>query len=180
MALSARLQAIDSLMGSFKQQQYDEKGKLLLESSGEFRLLRPDYFAWEVRDPERQLVIADEQFLWHFDQELETVTRRPVGGREEMSPLEVLGGDEELLRTRFEVTHGAEGAFTLRPLDIDPGFRQLQLIFEGEELSGMEIVDKLNQKVVISFSRLDSTTTLDTSDFAFTPPEGVDIFYYDE
>ena len=179
-ALLQRLEGLQQLRGSFKQRQYDETGKLLLESSGRFKLLRPGFFSWEIREPDRQLLIADEQYLWHFDRELETVTRRPVSGREEMSPLQVLGGDEQVLRDSFVIVAVAEDSFRLQPRGIEPGFSELLLRLGGEGLRGMEILDKLNQRVVISFDQLDSTPGLTPQDFAFTPPEGADIFYYDE
>lgn len=45
----------------------------------------------------------------------------------------------------------------------------------------MDILDKLGQRVVVDFTRVDATTPLTSSDFEFTPPSGdVDLFYYDD
>ena len=44
----------------------------------------------------------------------------------------------------------------------------------------MEILDKLNQRVVIAFDQLDASAALTPADFAFQPPDGADLFYYDE
>jgi outer membrane lipoprotein-sorting protein len=44
----------------------------------------------------------------------------------------------------------------------------------------MEIEDNLDQTVVITFTDLDSESELSPTDFAFTPPAGADLFYYDE
>jgi outer membrane lipoprotein-sorting protein len=44
----------------------------------------------------------------------------------------------------------------------------------------MDIMDNLNQRVHIDFDKVDTTSTLQPEDFAFTPPEGADLFYYDE
>ena len=52
--LLQQLQAIEQLQGSFSQRQFDGNGELVAESSGVFRLLRPGYFAWEVRAPDSQ------------------------------------------------------------------------------------------------------------------------------
>lgn len=174
------LEDINSLQGSFQQQQFAETDVLLVESSGTFRLLRPGYFAWEILSPDRQLIIATPEYIWHHDLDLETVTRRPVGDTAEMSPLQVLGGDEAVLRERFSVTQPREGLFTLTPSKGDPGFLSLSLMLDNGTIAGMEIMDKLNQRVVITFDELDTDTTLTAADFAFTPPDGVDQFYYDE
>lgn len=178
--LIQRLTGIGQMQGSFLQRQYGGDGTLLSESRGSFRLLRPGYFAWDIASPDSQLIIADPTYLWHYDRDLETVTRRPVAGREEMSPLQVLGGDEAVLRDRFDVRRAGAGSYLLTPAAGDPGFRELTLHFEGNTISAMDIADKLDQRVHIEFDKVDTASPLQPEDFAFTPPEGVDLFFYDE
>jgi outer membrane lipoprotein carrier protein len=178
--LLAELSGLSHLQGDFSQRQLGEGGEVLAESSGRFRLLRPGYFAWEILSPDSQLIIADPQNLWHYDRDLETVTRRPVAGRAEMSPLQVLGGDENLLRERFTVTVAEDGAFQLLPVAGDQGFRRLTLYLDGGSIQGMDILDSLGQRVTIEFRNLDAATALTAEDFAFTPPAGADLFYHDE
>lgn len=179
-ALLSRLAGIEQMQGRFVQRQYREDGTLLAESTGTFRLLRPGYFAWDIQSPDSQLVIANPGFVWHYDRDLETVTRRPVAGRDEMSPLQVLGGDAEVLRDRFDVTLTPAGDFLLTPTQGDPGFSRLTLHFDGAAVSSMEIIDRLNQRVHIEFQAVDTASALRPEDFDFTPPQGVDLFYYDE
>lgn len=179
-ALIAALEPIKRLQGSFSQQQYDQDKLLLSESSGRFRLLRPGYFSWEILSPDQQLIIAGPEYLWHYDRDLETVTRRPVTTDAEMAPLQILGGDESALRDRFQVERREEGAFVLTPLTTGVGFSELTLFLNGAQLTGMEIRDNLDQEVVIKFTDLDSRSALSSADFAFTPPPSADLFYYDE
>jgi outer membrane lipoprotein carrier protein len=177
----ASLAAIEHLQGNFSQQQYGPPNNLLLaESSGKFRLLRPGYFAWEILSPDAQLIIADPEFIWHYDRDLETVTRRPVNSDVEMTPLQILGGDESVLREKFTVVRKDEGTFLLTPLSGGVGFKQLTLYMNKRQLTGMDIQDNLEQSVVIKFTDLDSDSELSSADFAFTPPVGADLFYYDE
>jgi len=178
--LLAALAPIKHLKGSFLQKQYGQDNLLLTESSGKFRLLRPGYFAWEILNPDAQLIIAGPEFIWHYDRDLETVTRRPVTSNAEMTPLQILGGDESVLRDKFQVVRKAEGAFLLTPRSADVGFKQLTLYLDKAQLTGMDIQDNLDQSIVIKFADLDSHTDLDIADFAFTPPTGADLFYYDE
>ena len=78
-ALAAELEQLEHIQGKFLQRQYAaSNGDLVGESRGTFRLLRPGYFAWEISDPDSQLIVADLEHLWHFDRDLETVTRRPT------------------------------------------------------------------------------------------------------
>jgi outer membrane lipoprotein carrier protein len=176
------LQDLQQLQGNFEQRQYGNDDLLLLESRGRFRLLRPGYFAWEILSPDNQLIIASPEYIWHYDQDLETATRRPVTDSAQMSPLQVLGGDAPALRRRFNVERVGAGDFALVPVSDDVGFKQLtlHLDLDGAAITGMDILDNLNQRVVIEFSQLDSETELSSDDFAFTPPDGVDLFYYDE
>ncbi|MCB1688886.1 MAG: outer membrane lipoprotein chaperone LolA [Halioglobus sp.] len=179
-ALIIAMEPIKRLQGSFTQRQYGENNVLLAESSGTFRLLRPGYFAWEILSPDEQLIIAGPEFIWHHDRDLETVTRRPVTTNADMTPLQILGGDESALREKFQVVQTAVGTFQLTPLAPGIGFKQLTLVLDGAQLAGMEIQDNLDQRVEITFSDLDSESALSSADFAFTPPQGADLFYYDE
>jgi outer membrane lipoprotein carrier protein len=179
-ALIALLGRIDSVQGQFLQHQYDGNEVLLSESSGDFRLLRPGYFAWEIISPDSQLIIADPTYIWHHDLDLETVTRRPVAESEQMSPLQVLGGNEELLRSGYTVSQATANTFSLHPKNENAGFQRLLVSFRGDVFEGLEIADNLNQRIVIEFEKVDTETKLTPEDFAFTPPDGADLFYYDQ
>ena len=178
--LIAALEPVKRQQGSFTQRQYGQDATLLAESSGTFRLLRPGSFAWEITSPDEQVIIAGPEFIWHHDRDLETVTRRPVTTNADMTPLQILGGDESALREKFQVVRTADGAFELTPLASGVGFRQLTLRLDGAEITGMVIVDNLDQRIEIGFSDLDSSSDITSADFAFTPPPDADLFYYDE
>ncbi|MEH6590275.1 MAG: outer-membrane lipoprotein carrier protein LolA [Halioglobus sp.] len=173
------LKPMQSLEGRFEQRQYDQNQVLIAQSRGVFKLLRPGYFYWEIESPGSQLIVATNEYIWHHDRDLETVTRRPVDNSEQMSPLQVLGGDENLLRESFTVTRVSASSYSLTPNGINPGFSSLVVTFNGVRFNDLEIIDNLNQKVVISFTYPEAQTTLTDRDFLFTPPEGADLFYYD-
>ena len=179
-ALLALLDQFKHVQGSFSQRQFGQDKILLAESSGEFRVLRPSYFAWEVLSPDEQLIIVDPEFIWHYDRDLETVTRRPVTGDAEMVPLKILGGDAKKLQEKFHIVRQSENAFALTPLSEGVGFKQLILYVDQAQLGGMEIQDNLNQFVEIKFTDLDTEVELSSADFAFIPPPGADLFYYDQ
>jgi outer membrane lipoprotein carrier protein len=174
------LQPIERLQGEFQQRQYATDGDVVSESEGRFRLLRPGYFAWEIRAPDSQLIIANRDYLWHHDRDLETVTRRPVAGSEAMTPLQVLGGDGEALRRDYSVHRDEQQRFVLVPTGTGSGFRELALSLSGNTILGMEVRDNLNQRVVITFSALDTQTPMTAAEFDFAPPPGADLFYQAE
>ncbi len=174
------LSGVTHLQGNFTQRQYAPDGEILQTSSGHFRLLRPGYFSWNIQQPDKQLIIADPHYIWHQDLDLETVTRRPVSSGGEMTPLQILGGDEAVLRNSFKVVNKGGGEFTLTPLSDTVGFKELTLRLAQPLISGMDILDKLDQRVVIEFTDMDSETRLSSADFDFIPPPGADLFYYDQ
>ncbi|MEM8562503.1 MAG: outer membrane lipoprotein chaperone LolA [Pseudomonadota bacterium] len=179
--LLEKLNPIQQLQGRFVQRQFDEQGEVLLESAGTFKLLRPAYFSWEIESPDRQLIIADTEFLWHYDMDLETVTRRPVDDSIEASPLQVLAGDASGLRDNYEVEQAANDSFVLLPRDSAQGFRELTVHFTEQGLSQLDIVDRLGQQISVTLLELDDASLLTPETFVFEPPDSdVDIFYYDD
>ncbi|TXS95763.1 outer membrane lipoprotein chaperone LolA [Parahaliea maris] len=178
--LLQHLNGLVSLTGEFSQQQYPEGSTQPISSEGQFKLLRPDYFSWEITAPDSQLIIATPEYIWQHDRDLETVTRRPVAGSEKSSPLQVLAGEEAALRAGYTVEQAGPGRFRLTPTASGADFRQLEVEFAGNTLTGMEILDNLGQRVDVEFSHLVRDAPLGKSDFDFTPPKGADLFYYDE
>ena len=179
--LLERLNQISYLQGQFRQRQFDGSDVVLAESSGSFKLLRPFFFIREISSPDKQLIVANAEYLWHYDIDLQTATRRPVVGNVEASPLQILGGDELVLREKYTVRKDNDDTFTLAPLNDAQGFRQLTVTFDAGIMRRMDIVDRLGQRVVVDFDQVDAQTPLTSSDFEFTPPPGdVDLFYYDD
>jgi outer membrane lipoprotein carrier protein len=182
--LIAVLNQSASLQGQFEQSQYDVSNTFMGESSGSFKMLRPGYFSWDIASPDSQLILATPQYIWHHDRDLETVTRRPSSNSAAVTPLQILGGDEQLLRAQFDVEVSTDGVFTLVPKVVEgadsPVFSRLSLSVADGVISGMEIIDGLQQRLVIKFNNVERATALTTEAFEFTPPNGVDLFLYDE
>ncbi|WP_116364027.1 outer membrane lipoprotein chaperone LolA [Parahaliea mediterranea] len=178
--LLRHLAGFTSLTGQFSQQQFPEGSDEAIESEGQFKLLRPEYFAWEITAPDSQLVIATPDYLWQHDRDLETVTRRPIASSGQTSPLQVLAGDEAALRAGYQVAEAGPGRFRLTPSGQDAAFRQLEVEFAGNTLTSMDIIDNLGQRVEVDFTHLVRDAPLRASDFDFSPPPRADLFYYDE
>ena len=178
------LDLTQSLQGSFVQEQYGSDGVLQGTSSGTFKMLRPGYFSWEISSPDSQLILVRPQYLWHLDRELQTLTRRPVSDSNAMSPLQLLGGKENLLNSGFDVTKTSDNLFSITQKKnksaTNAGFSSLSVSLDKNVIAAMEIIDGLNQRIVITFQEVDKLGVLTQLDFDFTAPDGVDLFYYDE
>ena len=126
-ALQAQLSGIDSLRGGFQQQLISMEGKELEQSSGNFRLLQPGYFAWHILRPDEQLLLAAEGDLWHYDVELETATRREIGETERRGPLAILSGDGGNLEAHYHIEQTGSDTYRLQPKGTNTDFTALSL-----------------------------------------------------
>lgn len=176
-ALGNVLASIDQLSGRFRQTIYPQAGGRATRSTGEFRLQAPGRFLWRIDAPDNQLVVTQGTYLWHYDADLQTATRRPVSAAGS-APLQVLAGDRDSLARDFTVTRHGESAYTLLPTSPDAGFESLELSFEDGLPTALAIVDNLSQRIEIRLESL-STETFDSDVFEFIPPSGVDVFIHD-
>lgn len=173
--LQSRLGAIHSLQGNFAQTLLSDQAVMLEQSSGEFALLQPGYFAWHIQLPDEQLLLAAGGTLWHYDVELQTATRRPMPDNSQ-SPLAVLGGDVAQLDADYVVEAIAPQVFRLLPIMERGDFSELVLHFNAGLPQKMVLLDQLGRSTVIDFSELQLNPVLLPSRFEFVPPAGVDVY----
>lgn len=176
-SLGDALATIDYLSGRFRQTTYPQEGGRATTASGEFRLQAPGRFLWRIEAPDNQLVVTEGTYLWHYDEDLETVTRRPVSASAS-APLQVLAGDRDSLARDFTVTRSGDNAYTLVPTSGDTGFQTLELRFADGLPVALAIVDNLSQRIEIRLESL-STEPFDSEVFDFTPGDDVDVFIHD-
>jgi chaperone LolA len=179
-ALLEKLGGFNSLQGRFEQVLYSADGEPLEESSGRFRLLKPGYLSWHILEPDEQLLLAAGETLWHYDVELETATRRFIPEGNPTSPLTILGGDSEALSAWYSIKQLADNRWRLEPNFDDAEFDSVELAFADGLPVEMQIRDKLGRRTVIELAELDIRSRLVPGDFAFEPPDGVDIYRDDE
>lgn len=176
-ALGETLASIAQLSGRFRQTIYPEAGGRATTSTGEFRLQAPGRFLWRIDPPDNQLVVTQGEYLWHYDADLETATRRPVS-ESASAPLQVLAGDRDSLAQDFSVSRSGDGVYMLIPRASGAGFQSLELSLEDGLPVSLAIVDNLSQRIEIRLEAL-STESFDSDVFDFTPPDSADVFIHD-
>ena len=72
------LTEVDSFEGHFKQTVLDEDGEVIQDSAGDVALDKPGRFRWQYTQPYPQLILADGEYLWIFDEELLQATAKPI------------------------------------------------------------------------------------------------------
>ncbi len=173
------LNSLQTWHAEFEQHQFDESGELLERSDGEVDIRRPGRFRWQYQTPYRQLIVADGERIWIYDQDLEQVTVKDFSAGLGNTPAMLLssGRDwerafeiEALPRRDEEFRH-----YQLTPREKDAQFKQMTLTFAGEALHQLELRDNLGQITLIRFSAQQRNPVLAPDLFQFEPPEGVDI-----
>jgi outer membrane lipoprotein carrier protein len=169
---------VSSLDATFTQEVYDEKGTSLQHATGRVELARPGRLRWEYQTPDRQLIVADGERLWTFDEELEQATVKPLD--------EALGSAPVMLLTRrgnldqeYEVRE-VEGLDGLNWVEISPRaqdteFDRIRIGLDERGIRQMVLFDRFGQKTVIRFDRVRTNIAIPPAEFRFDPPPGVDV-----
>lgn len=178
--LSGLLKDTNSLQAAFDQKVMDSNGKILQSTSGFMRLQRPGKFRWETTFPDKQLLIADGKKIWFYDAGLSQVTTQKQQAENTTSPAMLLSGSSSELIKKFAIeqlpspTKNKE-RFKLSPKNKSQLFQSVELIFNNHQLYSMRLFDNLNQKTVITFSKVKENPKFSSDLFKFILPKGVDV-----
>ncbi len=175
--LQTKLNAMHAMSASFTQV-VKAKERTVATSSGTMALQRPGLFRWDTRDPLKQLIVADGKKLWIYDPDLEQVTvktqEKGLGGTAAL----FLSGYDERVSNDFNVvekTKGTNHIYSLTAKSPRESFRRIELVYQGEQLTGMQLFDQLGQTTRVTFKQVRYNPTLKKSLFAFKPPKGTDV-----
>jgi outer membrane lipoprotein carrier protein len=172
-ALDRFLAETRTMTAAFHQESWSADEELLETAAGEFALQRPDQFLWRYEVPLEQLIVADGERLWMYDVELDQVTVTPLDSPAASSPAMLLSGDAGA-RESFAVTESfaADGIEWVRlvPTLGDTDFQSVLIGFRNGDLTGLEMVDGLNQTTRIEFLDVVVNPELDPDLFEFVPP----------
>lgn len=179
--LSERLQVMNSLTASFQQQIQDADGEFLQTASGTVTVKRPRMFHWQTLQPYEHLLVTDGTTMWLYDVDLEQINRKPFSANLDKAPALLLGGELEEIQKHYRISRnkmaaGSQAAqFTLTPLGTDSVFSELTIVFGGEFIASMKLVDSFGQITTIEFSGVTLNPDVADTQFAFVPPAGVDV-----
>jgi outer membrane lipoprotein carrier protein len=169
---------LESLYAHFDQQVFKPDGGVEDKSSGQVWLIRPNRFRWQYGGDFPELVVADGQKVWLYDEMLEQVTIREQSLMTSDSPLMLLT-DISRIDEQFEVRElGSDSGLhllELRSHDPESEFERILLGLDNGELSLMAMEDAFGLRTEIRFREIQRNPALDEKLFQFTPPEGIDV-----
>lgn len=175
--LTQLLQPVRHFSADFEQTITSPTGKMISRSKGLLKISRPGQFYWEVFKPNAVRIISDGRSLWTYDIELEQIIKQKAKTAIVGSPASLLAGEWVSLEKDFTVKYADKKhtAYVLSPRDADSLFHDIKLSFKQNQLSSMDIQDKLGHHTTIQFSQAKINTPLDPQLFNFHPPKGVDL-----
>lgn len=170
--------ATNAMRANFKQTVFDQKGRKLQEVDGTMMLQRPNKFRWDYHKPYEQQIISDGNQVFLFDIDLQQVTVRAVDKVLGTSPAALLAGGPAV-ESSFQLSRlvDFEGLQRVqaKPRAKDSGFQVVIISFDHGRLAQMRMVDSFGQTTHIIFSNVEVNPALNTTQFLFHPPKGVDI-----
>lgn len=174
-ALSQSLGNYSTYQANFQQVNYDKKNRAAQKSQGKVFMMRPGKFRWETTQPYQQTVIANGNSLWIYDVDLKQASQQSLAKRG-FNPAELLTRPVEDLTQKFTITQEADGWFKLIPNNKkDGGFKAAYLQFQDNKLTGLKIINQLNQTNVFTFTNIQVNPKLNAGLFQFKAPAGVQV-----
>jgi len=172
---------VNSFEGQFIQIVYDESGEVIQEAKGDVALDKPGKFRWQYTQPYPQLILADGEYLWIYDEDLLQASAKPIDTALGNAPIMLLTNIRPLTDD-FEVKDAEvkEGLswVELTPLVQDTEFLKIHIGLDENGVKKMELQDHFSQKTVIEFENLKTNVSFGPDRFKFIAAEGVDVVGY--
>ena len=169
---------LNTLDARFDQQVITEDGLVEEESSGQLWISHPNRFRWEYGSDFPELVIADGEKVWLYDEMLEQVTIKPQSSLTADSPLMLLT-DLSQLDVQFNVRELGDSdgldLFELRAKSEESQFERILLGMKNDTVVLMAMEDVFGLRTEIRFRDINRNPQLKDELFHFIPPDGVDV-----
>lgn len=169
---------VNSYTAAFHQDQLDEGGKPLQESTGRLWIERPNKFRWNYDKPYKQQIVGDGEKIWIYDEELQQVTVREMGRALLDTPAVLLAGRGRL-EDQFAIKDvGSQGKLEwvqLIPRKKESGFEEFRIGFEKGKIRQLELVDGLGQTTRYTLRDGMENVKISPKRFVFEAPPGVDV-----
>ena len=171
--------ATRSASGEFSQRlQKADSSKVSNPASGTFLFARPGKFIWTYTKPYAQVLQADGEKLYIYDQDLNQVTIKKLGSALGSSPAAILFGsnDQEKNFTQQEagVQDGLEW-LSATPKARDTTFDSIRIGFKDNLPMTMELHDSFGQISLLQFRQFNKNPLLQGDPFRFITPKGADV-----
>jgi len=165
---------LDSLSAEFTQVTIDAGGEVVEESRGRMYFQAPDLIRWDYLEPFPQMIVADGEQLWHYDESLEQVTVRPQPAPGD-SPVLVLTRPELLERFYRILPSERPDQLRFKPLAEQAEIEMARLTFRDGQPATLDLFDPFGQSTRLTLTKLRRNPAIEPDMFEFEVPEGADV-----
>jgi len=167
---------LTSLEADFIQFELSPDGRVAEENSGMVWMQAPDYFKWHYQEPFEQLIVADGEKVWVYDEDLQQVTVKSQ--KNNLNPIYVII-NEDLSGRYYDLAYeGQKDGLSwvrLTPKETSNEVKSVMLGIEANQLHSIRVNNQLDQTLVFEFSNVKRNPEMADNTFKFRPPEGVDV-----
>jgi len=167
-------QELDSLSAEFSQITVDGRDEVVEESYGRMYFQAPDLIRWDYLEPFPQVIVADGEQLWHYDESLEQVTVRPQPAPGD-SPMLVLTRPELLEKFYRILPSDRPDQLRFEPLADQAEIEMARLTFRDGKPATLDLFDPFGQSTRLTLTDIERNPQIDPSVFEFEVPEGADV-----
>lgn len=165
---------LSGLTAEFTQITVDGRDEVVEQSAGRMAFQAPDRIRWDYLEPFPQVLVADGERLWHYDEALEQVTVRPQPAPED-SPMLVLTRPD-LLETFYRVLPSEQpNVLRFEPLSDEAGIEMARLTFVEGVPYALDLFDPFGQSTRLTLENIQRNPVIAEGEFVFEVPEGVDV-----
>jgi len=165
---------LDSLSAEFSQITVDSHEEVVEESRGRMYFQAPDLIRWDYLEPFPQVIVADGEQLWHYDESLEQVTVRPQPAPGD-SPMLVLTRPELLEKFYRILPSDRPDQLRFEPLADQAEIEMARLTFRDGKPATLDLFDPFGQSTRLTLTDIERNPQIDPSVFEFEVPEGADV-----
>lgn len=169
---------LDRFQAEFTQTVKSQDGRIQDQSQGQIWLQSPDKLRWVYTGDFPEIIVADGNNVWIYDESLEQVTVKPQSAQTNNTPLMILG-DISQLDEQFQVTELGEFEgmmlLELKSLDTESEFERILLGMTPGGVNMMTMEDAFGQRTEIRFENVLMNPPPEPELFMFSPPEGTDV-----
>jgi len=169
---------VSSLQGSFNQQVFSKKGKVIQKSTGLISMSRPGKFRWVYKTPDPQTIVSNGKNIWVYDEDLEQVTIKPMSQALSSAPIAILTRkqkpDAQFKVQALQTRAGGLDWFKLTPHRKSKDFKFFEIGLDQKGMRQMVMHDQLGQKTVLQLNTR-INVPIKGSTFFFKIPAGVDV-----
>jgi len=169
---------LDTFQSSFSQTVRDSNGELMQDARGRVWIQRPGRFRWDYETPYRQLIVADGDRLWTYDEDLQQATVERVDQVLSSTPAMLLSGFRPLQEVMsWSQTGERDGKtwYRLDPKQKDAAVEEVHIAFEAGQLAVIEVRDAFGNHTRMRFSDITRNQPIDPGRFRIELPPDTDI-----